>query len=257
MTETAATVQPGTDAPERLVRARGAVYQIFMLVLCVLALVCLVADTLLHLDPEVARLLEYADTAICMAFLVDFAITLKRAPNRVHYLLTWGWLDLLSSIPTLDVARWGRLARVARLLRLLRALRAARLLTGAIVQQRRQSTSFAAAMLTVLLIIGGSTAVLYFEGSPDANIKTADDALWWAVTTITTVGYGDRFPMSTGGRVVAALLMTAGVGLFGVFSATLAAWFLVPGETAASNEIAELRQEIAALREAIEKKLEQ
>ncbi len=228
-------------------------YQLFMLALSVLALLTIVLQNTLRLDPQIEVLLEYADTGLCVAFLSDFVLTLVRSPNRVRYFFTWGWLDLLSSIPTLDLARWGRLARIARLARILRALRATRLLTKVILKQRAQSTSLAAAMLAFLLVIGSSTAILQFEKVPGANIKTADDAIWWAFTTITTVGYGDRFPVTTAGRIVAVLLMTGGVGLFGVISATLAAWFLTPEERSTDAEIAGLRQEIASLREAIEK----
>ena len=228
-------------------------YQLLMLALSVLALLTIVIQNTLRLDPQIEVLLEYADTGLCFAFLTDFALTLWRSPNRWRYFFTWGWLDLLSSIPTLDLARWGRVARIARLARILRALRATRLLTKVILGQRAQSTSLAAAMLAFLLVIGSSTAILQFEKVPESNIKTADDAIWWAFTTITTVGYGDRFPVTTAGRIVAVLLMTAGVGLFGVISATLAAWFLTPEEQTTDAEIAGLREEIASLREAIEK----
>jgi voltage-gated potassium channel len=76
--------------------------------------------------------------------------------------------------------------------------------------------------------------------------------VWWAFATITTVGYGDRYPVSVEGRVIAALLMTAGVGLFGAFSAALAAWFLAPEDEATDREIAALREEIAGLRRMLE-----
>ena len=237
--------------PEALDRQPS--YQIFMLALCVVALGAILAQNAFRLDPEIERVLHYADFAICVAFLFDFFVTLWRTPDRWRYFRTWGWIDLISSIPTFDVARWGRLARVARLLRILRALRATRVLRKVMSQQRRQSTSFAAAFIAFLLILGASTAILHFE-PPDSNIKSAGDAVWWAFTTITTVGYGDRFPISTAGRVIACVLMTAGVGLFGAFSAALAAWFLVPEGEAAESEIAALRAEIAALREAIERK---
>lgn len=233
---------------------RGApTYQLFMLALCVLALVVLVAQNAFRLDPEVETLLTYADTAICAAFLLDFLITLRRAPDRRRYLLTWGWVDLISSIPTLDLARWGRIARIARIARVLRGVRATRLVMKAILRQRAQSTSMAAALLAFLLILGCSTAILHFEQPPDSNIRTAEDAIWWAFTTITTVGYGDRYPITTEGRAIAALLMIGGVGIFGAISASLAAWFLAPEERETDDEIAALRQEIASLRQAIER----
>jgi voltage-gated potassium channel len=233
---------------------RLALYPLFMLALCVIALATIVVQHAFRLDPEIEIVLDYADFLICIGFLLDFLVTLWRAPRRWHYLVTWGWLDLLSAIPTLDIARWGRLARIARIARILRGLRAMRLLTGTILQKRSQSTFLAAALLALILIIGSSTAILHFESGADANIHTADDAIWWAFTTITTVGYGDRYPVTTEGRVVAAMLMTAGVGLFGVFSAALAAWLLVPEDQATDAELVMLRDEIAALRKAIESK---
>ena len=223
-----------------------------MLVLCVMALVGIVVQNAFRHDPEIEIVLDYADFIICVAFGVDFFVSLWRAPNRVRYLITWGWLDLLSSIPTLPIARWGRLARIAWISRLLRGLRATRLLSAAVMRKRSQSTVAAAALLALILVIAASTAILHFETLRESNIHTAEDAMWWAVSTITTVGYGDRYPVTTEGRVVAVLLMIAGVGLFGTFSAALAAWFLIPEGQATTSEIAALREEMATLRKAVE-----
>jgi len=229
------------------------VYHLFMLVLCVLALVGIVVQNAFRHDPQIELVLDYADFAICMAFGVDFVVAVWKAPKRRRYLATWGWLDILSSIPTLHIARWGRLARIARIGRVLRGLRATRLLGEAVLRKRAQSTVAAAALLALMLVIFSSTAILHFEVQPDSNIHTAEDAIWWAVATITTVGYGDRYPVTTEGRAVATLLMLSGVGLFGTFSAALAAWFLIPEGQATNTEIAALRKEIAMLRTAVEK----
>jgi voltage-gated potassium channel len=246
-------------AAESIGTARGSgtpAYQMFMLALCVLALLAVVLQNFFALDRDVEKVLQLADTAICVVFFIDFLVTLYRAPNRWRYLYTWGWLDLISSIPTLDAARWGRLARLARLIRVLRAFRAARLFTKILSGEKAKSTTLGATMLAFLLVIGGSTAVLYFENAPESNIKSAEDAVWWSMVTLTTVGYGDRFPVSTGGRIVAVLLMTAGVGLFGTMSAALAAWFITGNqkeeEQQGPSEVALLREEIAALRDAVE-----
>jgi voltage-gated potassium channel len=240
---------------EPLAGESSPIYQLFMLALCVFALGVLLMEVVFRGDPQILLILGYADDLVCIIFLSDFALTLWRAPRKWRYFLTWGWLDLLSSIPTLDIARWGRIARIARLLRVLRAVRASRLLGKLLMRHRGQSAAVAAALLALFLIVGSSAAILRFEDLPNSTIKTADDAVWWAFATITTVGYGDVYPRSTEGRLIAALLMTAGVGLFSAFSGALAAWFLKPEEEATDEEMAALRAEIAALRELIEERL--
>ena len=86
------------------------------------------------------------------------------------------------------------------------------------------------------MIIFSSIAILQVETAPTSNIKTAEDAIWWAYTTITTVGYGDRFPVTTEGRFIATLLMTVGVGLFGTFTAYLASWFIGENKNVNTDE---------------------
>jgi voltage-gated potassium channel len=91
---------------------------------------------------------------------------------------------------------------------------------------KAKGTFYSATVLAVLLIIFSAIAILQVENDPNSNIKTAEDAIWWAYVTITTVGYGDKFPVTTEGRIIAAMLMTAGVGLFGTFTAYVASWFV-------------------------------
>jgi len=222
-------------------------YQVFMLALCIYVLAALAVEAVLKPDEQTRRLLAYADTALCVVFLADFGWSLYRAENRTRYFLTWGWVDLLSSIPTLDLARWGRAARAARLIRLLRGIRATRTLVDVALQKRAQSAIVAAALVSLLLLLAASISILQMETAPESNIKSAEDALWWAITTITTVGYGDRYPTTTEGRVVGGVLMVAGVGLFGMLSGFLASWFVQPEVEHEENEIAALRLEVGRL----------
>jgi voltage-gated potassium channel len=215
-------------AGERRVRP----YQLFILALSLYALAALSVDVLFPVSAETRQILEASDAAVCVLFFIDFLIQLVRAPSRWGYFWRWGWLDLLSSVPMVDALRVGRLVRVVRIFRVLRGLRSTRLLASFILERRVESAFLAAALVSLLLIVFASIAVLQFEmGHSGANIKTAEDALWWAITTITTVGYGDRFPVSTEGRLVAAVLMMAGVGLFGTLSGFIASWFLRPADT--------------------------
>lgn len=228
-------------------------YEILMLALCVYTLGALVLQAVLPEGAPASEILDVADTVVCVAFLADFVISLRRAPSKRGYLLRWGWIDLLSSIPAVHVLRWGRAFRVVRVIRFLRGVRATKIVAGFIVRRRAENTFLAATFVSLLLVILGSVFVLQFERGPDANIKSARDALWWAITTITTVGYGDRYPVTDEGRVVAALLMVAGVGLFGTFSGFVAAWFLAPPAETQESELQAIRREIREIRDLISK----
>lgn len=232
---------------------RSAPYLLFVLSASIFALLALTARSFVPMGEEARTLLDYADWAVCLLFLVDFVVSLVRAERRWSYFLRWGWIDLLSSIPAVDVLRWGRAARVLRILRVLRGLRASKILAQFILDRRSESALLAACLLSFLLVVTGAASILQLENDPASNIRSAEDAAWWAVTTITTVGYGDRYPVTSEGRLVAVLLMTAGVGLFGTLSGLVAAWFLrSPRAAAAEAEIARLAAEVRALRERLE-----
>jgi voltage-gated potassium channel len=224
-------------------------YQIFMLVLSIISLVLLGISLVFSLSPATETLINYADNAICVLFFVDFLILFYRAENKVKYFFTWGWLDLLSSIPLLDAFRLGRASRIVRILRVLRGLRAARLFTTFIVEKRTESGLLSAVLVVIVLVLLSSLAILQFEAGAEGNIQTAGDALWWSLTSITTVGYGDHFPVTPEGRVVAVGLMFAGISLFGVLSGFLAAWFVAPNSNKQQVELETLHAELAEIKQ--------
>jgi len=254
MDETTQDTAVSEDRPEPQspsLRARQS-YQIFMLALCVFALVALAVERLFDFGPDVSRLIQYADFGVCLVFLLDFAYSLATARNRRSYFLTWGWIDLLSSIPAVDAFRIGRAARILRIFRILRGVKATRVLSSVVLERRAESAFLAASLVSFLILLLASISIMSFEDVPEANIKGAEDALWWAFVTMTTVGYGDHFPVTSEGRLVGALLMVAGVGLFGTFSGFVASWFLAPKAAQSRSEIEALREEIAALRQVIQ-----
>lgn len=198
---------------------------LLVLVLSIYVLVALLVDTLFKLPTEISRLLYYTDNAICAVFFYDFCIRFYRAENKWKF-MRWGWIDLLSSVPAIEYLRAGRAVRLIRLLRILRAVRSTRHLINHIFRSRAQGAFTTVSVIAILLIIFSSIAILQVEDDPNSNIKTAEDAIWWAYVTITTVGYGDKYPVTTEGRLIASVLMTAGVGLFGTFTAYVASWFV-------------------------------
>lgn len=226
-------------------------YLLFTLILSILAIAALAVDVAVKPSPEVRSILRYADILICVLFFIDFVLQFAQAENRLRYLVTRGWLDLLSSVPAIGIFRVGRIPRVVRIFRVLRGIKSARILTAAILERRAQSAFLAAVLMSIVLLTVGAIAVLHFEDTPDANIKSPEDAMWWAVVTLTTVGYGDRFPVTTEGRIIAAALMVAGVGLFGTLSGFVAAWFLAPVQKEEESSIDRIEAELREIRQGI------
>lgn len=199
------------------------VYDLFMLALCVYVLIALAVEVFVKLSPDTVEILNGADFAICVVFILDFFFNLfSQGPKY----LKWGWIDLVSSVPMVGPLRAGRMVRMVRIMRLLRGIRSVRRIAHIALKMRAQSIFAAILLLAFLCLVFGSILILEFERDSDgANIKSGGDALWWSFVTITTVGYGDRYPVTTGGRIVAVIMMLVGVSLFGVFTAFVASWF--------------------------------
>lgn len=226
-------------------------YQIFMLLLCVYSLVSLSAETFVHLPTEDVAVLDAIDNLICGIFLLDFFIGFGTAPSKLGF-MKWGWVDMLSSIPVVDVFRAGRVVRVVRILRVLRGIRLARILGKYLQSNRADGTILAVVFVSILLLVLSSVAILQVEQVEGANIKTASDALWWAIATMTTVGYGDKFPTTTVGRIIASVLMICGVGLFGTLSGSVTSWILNPVEERQEVDLSAINDELVAIRQSIE-----
>lgn len=155
--------------------------------------------------------------------------------------MVWGWIDLVSSIPYVGILRAGRVLRLIRLLRVLRAFRSTKILVKHIFKSKIKGTMTAVSVLTILIIIFSSISILLVETSPESNIKSAEDAIWWTFETITTVGYGDKFPVTTLGRIIGTIVMVVGVGLFGVLSGYIASLFI--GEKKKEEQIENTKTE--------------
>ena len=226
-------------------------YQLFMLILCVYVLLALAAGVFLPMGAHSKEILQYIDTGVCVLFLMDFLYSFAVADNRRRYFFTWGWIDLVTSIPALGPLRWGRAARVLRILRLMRGVRSTKEIAAYLLTRKAESAFLAVALISILVLSLSSVAIVELERGTEANISGAEDALWWAFVTMTTVGYGDRYPVTTEGRLVAVALMIVGVGLFGTFTAFVASWFVE--EEGIAEEVSKLRDEIRQLREEIRK----
>ena len=213
-------------------------YNIFILVLTVLSLAIMVL-LVLPLPEQVHQVLWVYDNIICFVFLGDFALNMRRAnPKRDYFIGQRGWLDLIGSIPSFNIPRitallrLARLSRLARITRLLRGENKKRLIED-VVQNRGQYAAFITLLSAMIVLVVSSVLVLEFEtvmapaAGKEPNIVTGGDALWWSFVTITTVGYGDYYPVTPLGRMVGIFVMFSGVGIIGALASILAS-ILVP-----------------------------
>lgn len=202
-------------------------YELFIAALSVLSVFNLFLIGLAK-DPVMDETVVLMDVFLTLIFLADFVYRLATAESRSHYLLRqYGWADGLASLP-LPQAKLLRLFRIARAGRLMRELGARKMLHQ-LVSDRAGSALLTVLLCLILLLEFGSLLVIKAEiRDPDANIASASDAVWWVYVTMTTVGYGDRYPVTQAGRAVGMLVMAAGVGLFGVLTGFLANLFLAP-----------------------------
>jgi voltage-gated potassium channel len=263
------------DAP--VVRTHGNAYNIFILVLTVFSLAIMVL-LLLPVSQASKDLLLLYDNAVCVIFLIDFVLNLAGSrPKRAYFISQRGWLDLLGSIPSLGILQVTALLRLARLSRLTRITRMLRGQAGKdlvidVLRNRGQYATFITILLAGIVLSVSSLLVLQFESrSPDANIVSGGDAIWWGLVTITTVGYGDFYPVTMLGRFTGVFVMFAGIGIIGALASILASLLVSPttteepapevasapagestGSTAILQELAGLRAEVAGQRAEIE-----
>ena len=201
-------------------------YDLVIGILAIFSLILLIPLAFGKLPQSTADVLNAVEDLLCLIFLFDFFRSLRLAPKKwVYFLKGGGWLDLLGSIPLNGFVIF-RVARLFRILRVMRKVTGGELRT--IISRRlAQSTLLFTLVTALLLIFVVSWIVLNAEqGAPHANITTYQNAVWWAFVTITTVGYGDYYPVTNVGRIMAIILMFFGLGIIGVLSSYLAATFL-------------------------------
>jgi voltage-gated potassium channel Kch len=202
-------------------------YEIFIGILSILSIVNL---GLLYLAQEQSLdvVLTVMNAVFSVIFVADFLYRIFTAPSAAAYFFKhFGWADLLASVPLAQF----KILRIFRLIRVYRLLREVGIRTvgRALVKDRASSSLYILLVMGILVLEFGSLTMLRVEqNAPGANITTASDAIWYTIVTISTVGYGDQYPITDAGRVIGSGTIVLGVGIFGTFTGYLANFFLSP-----------------------------
>jgi voltage-gated potassium channel len=230
---------------------KGVGYEVFILLLSILSvfnLVVVAVGTFIgRYEGPALEVVLAMDTIITPFFVFDFFYRLLTASSRRAYFFRgWGWADLLAIIPLFRIFRIFRIVRVATLLREYGTHR-----FMADLLEARASATFLLTIFLVILVLEAAGASIYYveQGDAQANIGSAGDAIWWGLVTITTVGYGDRFPVTPEGRIIGTFLLMSGIGLFSVLTGFIANVFLAPpAKPRVSRPSDDPRAAIAAVR---------
>jgi len=210
----------------------------------------LLAPYLFSLSNQARSVLLGLDYLIWGVFAADLAVKVAIAPDRRRY-LRGHWLDVL--LVALPMLRSLRVVRSLRAVRVLRAARAGVGVTRALLGIRRalarRGIRYTLFLAIVVVIAAGALVTVVERDAPDATIRTLPDGLWWAVTTITTVGYGDTYPKTAAGRGIGVTLMILGIALFGIITASLAALFVEEKEDEVVAQLREINERLRRLEE--------
>jgi voltage-gated potassium channel len=197
-------------------------------------------------DPAMVAqpLLPLLESALTVVFVTEFVSRFAASRDRARY-LRGHWVDVLALLPV---------ARGLRIARLLRVLRLTRLFAGtyrSVVRAERMRGAEGIA----LIVVGWSAvtvicclAMYAVEGDVNPAISSPFDALWWGVSTLSTVGYGDVTPVTPEGKLVASALMVLGIGLFGALTAIVTNTLVTARATDSSGKALDDLERLAALR---------
>lgn len=190
--------------------------------------------------------LDVASLVFGATFFLEWLLGLATSRNRPAYLRNvWLWMDAVSALPLATTFQIFRLARVARALRLMKVLH--------LLRSRGRWLPIApllrAAAVSASIAVSGAVALQALE--PDAS-RDFGDSLWWAIVTITTVGYGDVVPTSATGRAVATALMVAGIGVFSYLAGIMSSTVFDPEEDEILETVRRLEAQLAVLAEKLD-----
>ena len=217
---------------QRLLLKIESLTQLPLTILSLIMVPLLIGPLMFEMEPKTEQIYSSLESAIWMIFIVDITARILIAPARLTYIRRH-WIDVV-----LAIIPWFRV---------LRAIRVIVLLTRYSQGLRRLAQFDTILIIALTLVICSASGIALLEKGQGSAFQSYHDTLWWAVVTITTVGYGDLVPHTLGGRLIALVLMLGGITLFGAITANLASYLVKPDDSE-KEMVATLLEEIRELR---------
>ncbi len=209
----------GTESPA------GKAFDILLIIAILTSVAVVIADSMPALHQQFGLLFWQIEWGFTVFFSIEYCVRIWCSPNPRAYITSgFGIVDLLAVIPTyialfiptaapLLILRVLRILRIFRVLRLLPYIRESTILLEALRRSSRKIFVFFSMMIVITTIFG---CLLYVVEGPEHGFNTIPDSIYWAIVTVTTVGYGDLVPMTAFGRAIAALGMLTGYAIIAV-----------------------------------------
>lgn len=207
----------------------GRIFDLFIQSLIVLSLISFSVETLPNLNEHIKRLLGTLEVIVVSIFTAEYLLRLIVADNKLRFVFSfYGLIDLFAILPfyvargiDLRSLRVFRLFRLARAFKILRYTKAIQRFRNAFLSVKEELILFLVA--TAFLLFIAAVGIYYFENpaQPEA-FKSVFHCLWWAIVTLTTVGYGDVYPITAGGRIFTFVILIIGIGTIAVPSGLIA-----------------------------------
>ncbi len=196
--------------------------EVAIFVLIIISVGLLIYEVSVNLEGASQQLFFDVEMGLTCFFIVEYVVKFWLAPNKIRFVIR-NWIDLLALLPFLRVFRLGRGLRLLRIFRLLRLIRVGSMLQARLASMKK---GIEQRLLDNVIVIGfmlfaivfGTVGILNFERGHNEGFNDIGDALWWCIVTITTVGYGDLYPETTGGRVIAGVIMFIGLAFYAVLT---------------------------------------